>query len=147
MPCITSNFVPTIGPIINLGFAAPGTVKPAILNQTTAQLNVAYAPILIDTGASITCISPNIVQNLGLIPNSKQSVSVPTGIASANLYLADVLISFGDPKQGAETQITENMSVMEYNGNCPHYQGLMGRDLINRGTFTISWDGRYIFCL
>ena len=74
---------------------------------------------------------------------------VPTGQGRANTYLVDILIPFGDPQQGAPMHLLENMTVMEYQGNNQNYQGLVGRDIIRHGMFSISgWTNpRFTFCL
>ena len=69
-----------------------------------------------------------------------------------NTYLVDLLIPFGDPKrtQGSNLQTfpVQNIQVMEYLGDTSRYQGLLGRDIIDRGIFMIAgWDRKYYFSL
>lgn len=108
--------------------------------------------MLIDTGASITCISPELAKRIGLRSLGKESVVVASGTASLNTYLVDMLIPFTKPArtQGPEAQTlpVQNIQVMEYLGDTSRYQGLLGRDIIDRGIFMIAgWDGKYYFSL
>lgn len=108
--------------------------------------------MLIDTGASITCISPELAKQIGLRSLGKESVVVASGTASLNTYLVDLLIPFTEPAktQGPKPQTfpVQNIQVMEYLGDTSRYQGLLGRDIIDRGIFMIAgWDGKYYFSL
>ena len=89
-----------------------------------------------------------VAQRLQLVPTGKASVTTPTGLGSTNTYLVDIALPFGDPGQGAPVHISENASVMEYCGNHPFYQGLLGRDILCLGVFSmVGYDQRYTFCL
>ena len=113
-----------------------------------AKPKMGYFPLLIDTGADVSCISPQLTAQLGLRSIGKRSVSVPTGTATANTHLVDIAIPFGDPTKGADTMVLDNITVMEYLGNHPQYQGLLGRDIINRGLFSIAgYDNRFTICM
>jgi hypothetical protein len=55
MPALSGQFNPGIGPLINIGVLPAGLLTP-----TTAQtMQVTAFPALLDTGASMTCVSPN----------------------------------------------------------------------------------------
>ena len=145
MPSMSFQYDPAIGPIIHILFTQAGAL-------VTPTGQAAGADFLIDTGASITCISPEIVQRTGLRSLGKQTVGVASGVASLNTYLVDLLIPFGDPKraQGSNLQTfpVPNIQVMEYLGDTSRYQGLPGRDIIDRGIFMIAgWDRKYYFSL
>ena len=45
-----------------------------------------------DTGATVTCVSRDIVQSLGMIPTGRQAVNTPSGEAVFNTYLVDVCL-------------------------------------------------------
>lgn len=146
MPCISVQFNPTIGPVSNLLIAKGGTLRASSAAGQSPPLLA--CPLLFDTGADRTCISPQVAQQLGLKLSGKVNVTVPTGKSSANTYLADVGVPFGDPTTGAEVMILENLLVMEFSGGSPHYQGLVGRDILARGLFSMAgWDTRFTFCL
>ena len=105
-----------------------------------------------DTGASITCLSPELVQQVGLRSLGKREIGVPSGRAELNMYLVDLIIPFGDPTKAASTTFAtfraENVSVLEYRGDRTHYHGLLGRDVLDLGIFSLAgWDKKYYFSI
>ncbi len=142
MPCIAVQFDPAIGPILNVGIAKPKGTKEE-------KQSVSFYPLLVDTGASLTCISPQIANQVGLRAMGKRPVGVPSGQTEMNTYLADILVPFGD-YQKPPTQVLvagQSLLVMEFCGGAANYQGLLGRDVIRHGLFSMSsWDNRFIFC-
>ena len=146
MPCLSAIFNPTIGPLLNVFIAPAGTLKAKANGD--GQPHVGYHSLLIDTGADITCLATQVAAGLGLRSIGKRNVGHAAGSDEVNPYLADIGIPFGDPTKGVQTFVIENMTVMEFGGAHPNYQGLLGRELICRGQFSMAgWDNRYIFCL
>ena len=142
MPSISFQYEPAVGPIIHILFTQAGALSSQV-EQTSG------ADLLIDTGASITCISPELATRIGLRSLGKEPVVVASGTASLNTYLVDMLIPFTEPaRTQGQTFPVENIQVMEYLGNTSRYQGLLGRDIIDRGIFMLAgWDGKYYFSL
>jgi hypothetical protein len=136
MPCISGKFDPAIGPIVNVGVLLGNTVTP-----TLGQLSL--FPALIDTGASITCISQTVVQAINLHPIGMRSMISATHSIPVNQYLVDLIFPFG-----AAGFVVKATQVMEFNaaGNTS-FQILLGRDIICRGLLTLSFDGHFTFCL
>jgi predicted aspartyl protease len=136
MPCLSGKFDPAIGPIINIGVLLANTATPTI-----SQLPL--FPALIDTGASVTCISPTVVQALNLVPIGKRPMVSATHSIPVNQYLVDLIFPFG--KTGfimAAKQVMEFVAA----GNTP-FQILIGRDIICLGSLTMSFDGHFSFSL
>ena len=108
---------------------------------------------MIDTGASITCISPKVSERMKLRSLGKEPAGVASGEASLNTYFLDLIIPFGELKEGTKAVNVAivnvpNLKVMEFLGNNPKYEGLLGRDIIDRGTFVIAgWDRKYYFSI
>lgn len=142
MPSISFQYEPAVGPIIHILFTQAGALSSQVERTSGADL-------LIDTGASITCISPELAKRIGLRSLGKEPVIVASGTASLNTYLVDMLIPFTEPaRTQGQTFPVENIQVMEYLGNTSRYQGLLGRDIIDRGIFMLAgWDGKYYFSL
>lgn len=142
MPSISFQYEPAVGPIIHILFTQAGALSSQVERTSGADL-------LIDTGASITCISPELAKRIGLRSLGKEPVVVASGTASLNTYLVDMLIPFTEPaRTKGQTFPVENIQVMEYLGNTSRYQGLLGRDIIDRGIFMLAgWDGKYYFSL
>ena len=135
MPCLSGNFDPAIGPIIQIGVFAANTFAPT--QQVTP------FPALIDTGASITCISPRIVQTIGLQPIGMRPMISATHSVPVYVYLVDLIVVFGGA--GFVLQATQVMEFLPI-GN-PTYEILVGRDIICKGTFSMSFDGHFSLSL
>ena len=137
MPCLTGRYTPQLGLITNMGLAPVGSATP------NAPAPTSIFPALIDTGASNTCISPQVAQALNLKPIGLRPMTSATGINPVNVYLVDLVFPFGNVgfvKPGAQ--------VMEFaapQGN--PFQILLGRDIICTGVLTLSFDGHFSFSL
>ena len=105
MPCLSGSFNTNTGPLINVGVLEPGTLAPT--SATPAQITT--FPALIDTGASATCISPNVAQTVGLLPIGMRPMTSATHSVPVNVYLVDLLLPFG----GAGFLVS-GMQVMEF---------------------------------
>ena len=139
MPCLSGRFNANTGPLINVGVLQPGVLAPA--SGTPAQITT--FPALIDTGASATCISPNVAQTVGLQPIGMRPMTSATHSVPVNVYLVDLLLPFG-----TAGFVVSGMQVIEFApaGGSP-FQILVGRDILCRGTFTLSFDGHFTFSL
>jgi len=137
MPCLSGRFDPNIGPLINIGVLPVGVLTPSFSG------NIATFPALIDTGASVTCISQNVVQAVSLQPIGLRPMVSATHSVPVNVYLVDLFLPFG-----AAGFVIQGIQVMEFvpEGNAP-FQMLLGRDIICRGTLTLSFDGHFTFSL
>lgn len=111
--------------------------------------NVVPTRMLIDTGASCTCIDLTVLNQLGLSPTGTAQVLTPsTGTAphSANQYDVSILIAFGNPLRLLYSNHT--IAVVEADLSAQGIQGLIGRDILagsllvydgETGYFTISF--------
>ena len=145
MPCITLAFDPAIGPILNVVIASAGTLKSAA--ATSGSTPTAF-PLLVDSGADITCISEHVVTALGLTASGKGDRITPAGPSTTNLYLVDIGVHFGVGTGPALIFALENVQVMQFEGTVTNYQGLLGRDIICQGQLTVTgYDKRFTFCL
>lgn len=139
MPCLSGSFNANTGPLINVGVLQPGALTPA----TRAIAHVTTFPALIDTGASATCISPNVAQTLALQPIGMRPMTSATHSVPVNVYLVDLLLPFGNA--GLVVSATQVMEFAPAGGSA--FQILLGRDILCRGTFTLSFDGHFTFSL
>jgi hypothetical protein len=133
MPCLSGQFNPQVGILLNIvvlppGRHAPGALIPSALTSFLA---------LIDTGASITCISQQIVQAVGLRSIGMTQMVSATQTIPAHLYLVDLLLPFG-----SAGLLQQGIQVMEFqtSGTDP-IQMLLGRDILCRRVMTMSLDG------
>jgi hypothetical protein len=137
MPCISGKFSPDIGPLIDIKVAPAEIVGLGVSRLVTSE------PALLDTGATATCISKKVVQSLGLSPiGMRNMVSTTHSSIPVNVYLVDLYLPFGTG------YLIEDIHVMEFvQEDKDHFQILLGRDIICRGVFTISFDGHFTFSL
>ena len=145
MPCLTSQFNPAIGLITNLGIGKPGAVKSPVGGEKPT---ITVCQALVDTGADVTCISPQVAQTVGLQVVGKRQMASSTDIRPVNTYLADILLTFGDPTAVAPSLVKESMTLLEFQPNNPNYQALLGRDILCGGLLSMAgWDNRFSICM
>ncbi|MBI4082743.1 MAG: aspartyl protease family protein [Candidatus Lambdaproteobacteria bacterium] len=103
---------------------------------------------LLDTGATSTCISPRVVQEVGPKPTGKAQMIGATGVEAKNTYHFGVGFLL-NPVQQPSGLMAGNLSVMELDGMEFSYEGtgfdvLLGRDVLCKGAFSLSFDGHFI---
>ena len=117
-------------------------VEDRILIDTTISFlkNKMKSNTLIDTGATISCISKDVVKTLKLQPIGVDRVSTPSGTAVLNKYLID--ISF------KKNMIFKNIFVLESEIGNQGIDLLVGMDILNKNDITISnYDNHTQFSL
>jgi len=107
---------------------------------------------LVDTGASHTCISANVIKDLGLTPRGKIPAYGVHGVGSTNAYQFTVGFAFPQT-QIASGAVMANLQTFQCDGmefDMPGGGGfdvLLGRDIICKGVFSLSFDGHAIFSI
>ena len=117
-------------------------VEDRILIDTTISFlkNKMKSNTLIDTGATISCISKDVVKKLKLQPIGVDRVSTPSGTAVLNKYLID--ISF------KKNMIFKNIFVLESEIGNQGIDLLVGMDILNKNDIMISnYDNHTQFSL
>ena len=128
-----------------LTIASPGIAKsilmPVVINQSKTlcqKFNLPHEAIdvyaLLDTGASMTCISQSLAKKLNLRAISQGRMNTAGGIIhEANLYYIDLLmrnnVSF------------VNIRTMEFTGN-DKFDVLIGMDILTLGDLAITNAGQ-----
>ena len=90
--------------------------------------------LLVDTGASNSCIANNIAFDLGLDLLRRDVVTTPGGITELNFYMADIGIMPTDGTALHRHEILVGGSL----GRSPEYHGLLGRDLLAHYHFEMT---------
>lgn len=121
----TNNLQPG-GPILQVIFVPPIAVAQQ-LQKEGKQVPVFRALALIDTGASHTCISNEIAQQLGLLPFDVQQVHTAAGQTEQLIY--DIGIAL--PTMG-NNAIAIQAPCADMSGQ--PVQALLGRDVLSRCT-------------
>jgi hypothetical protein len=102
---------------------------------------------LLDTGASVTCVSKNVVQAVGLQPSGKTSMSGSTGQNVVDQYTFIVGLLFG-AQQGPTGVISGHLHThlvqgCEFISHGFGFDLLIGRDILCKGILSLSFDGHY----
>lgn len=162
MPSLSGAFNPALGPIITLLLTPPAVLHRQVMQaaQAGAQgqpINVHGGQALIDTGASITSVTGQLAAAAGLPLIGMRTVATAGGPVPANTYLADIGIPFGPVPQAAAGQTVQaqigavftlqSITVLEFQGGSPHFNMLLGRDILCMGVFTLGFDGRFTFSI
>ena len=87
---------------------------------------------------------------MGLVLSGKEMMASATHSIPVNTYMADIAVPFGNPNaSGAvQTVIAESIQVMEFSAKNPAYHGLLGRDVLSRGFFSMAaFDNRFTICM
>lgn len=100
--------------------------------------DVSEVEVLWDTGATISCISHEVVQKLKLISTGVRTISTPSGNKDVDTYLVDIELPNGvnvDSIEVCETEIGKQGIDL-----------LVGMDIINKGDFSVSnHNGKTVF--
>lgn len=96
---------------------------------------------LLDTGASSTCVAPELIKKANLKAIGKVQVHTASGVGTVNQYMCDVVLSFG----GAAITFVD-LKISEFAPpTSGHFHALLGMDIIRQGCLTVSFDGRFTF--
>ena len=136
MPCLSGEYDPTVGVLLQVAVLPGGTLEQQPEGEAPAFSG------LVDTGADVTCISDKVSTVLDLQPTGKvQMVGATDADAVAvNQYLVDLLLQFGTQHIG----IPDHRAATFGSGS-PHYDVLIGRDILCTGVFTMDFAGRFTF--
>lgn len=146
MPCIAGQYNPSVGPVIQVAIIKPTDER--VVFDGNADLRMYQA--LIDTGASNTCISTKVAEDLGLVPTGKTPVAGAHGSFPTNTYQFNVGFILAQ-QQTASGQLTGSLTQFRIegsefaNGGCT-FDVLLGRDIICKGQFSLQFNGQYVLC-
>lgn len=117
-------------------YAFTSKSKNGILNQLTNTVSVSNGDLkmdavaLWDTGATITCISADVVKSLGLTPTGKMNIHTPTGGGMVNTYLVSIVLP--------NNVNIEDVKVCDSDIGNQGIGVLIGMDIITKGDFSVS---------
>lgn len=96
---------------------------------------------LVDTGATVSCISAELAEKIGILPDGKELVCGVHGEKEVNTYTPTLFI----PQINF---MKEKIKVMEVNfrkeDEC---QAILGMDILCQGTFQLDFSGNFVFCV
>lgn len=148
MPCLSITYNPKVGPLIQVMIWKVGAT-PASGSPTQPSSATTYQA-LIDSGASCSCVSDKVIKAEGLVPSGKQPVGGVHGNQATNAYQFILGIPFVQ-SQHVGGAIAANVIGFPINGvefvPMPGFDVLLGRDVICRGSLTMTFDGHATLCL
>lgn len=153
MPSLSLQYDPNVGPLIPVFIWAPNFKPPAQAQISPGDaLKMQQHVALIDTGASCTCVSQKVIQAAGLQPSGKQLASHAHGSVPTNAYQFQVVFAFPQaapiPSGVMQAQlIAFPVNGIEFIPPSGLFDVLLGRDVLCRGVFSMSFDGRAILSL
>jgi Aspartyl protease len=149
MPSLSFSYIPSVGPLIQVAIWPPN-YRPSAPTPAIPIAPTLYNA-LIDTGASCTCISPKVVADLSLPPTGKQHVGHAQGSTATNSYQFQVAFFFPQMQTVTAAGVLQAQvaafAVMRIEFIAPAgsaFDVLLGRDIICRGAFAMSFDGHAI---
>lgn len=146
MPCLSGSYDPAIGPIIELGIGHP---REELLRQSADRSQAFFGVrTLVDTGSASTCVTSATARRIGVLPAGKSWMASTIGSQQCYFYILDLqLPTTGHHGQPAPIRVRD-VQVIEIATMSQHFDALLGRDVLDRGLFTLSGhDQRFDFCL
>lgn len=117
------------------------TIKNQLINKASVIYNDKKFDVdkaLWDTGATSTCISTNVVEQLGLISIGKKLIQTPSGTSLRDEYIIDIELP--------NKVIIRDLSVIDSEIGKQKIDLLIGMDIISQGDFSVTnYDGATIF--
>lgn len=130
MPSFTSPIpnLQQIGPICTVKVGVSSVLSEVLASQAGKMPSPLEVTALIDTGASGTCIKPEIVKSLGLVPRGVTQIATPSTKAHpCDVY--DVSLQFPNGVTVSTIQVIETPLEGQ------NIQCLIGRDVLTQGVF------------
>jgi predicted aspartyl protease len=144
MPCISGSYNPAVGPIIQVAIV---DAKLALGGVQNVGPKLSIYSALIDTGATSTCITQRVIDEVGLVPVGKTRMTGATGESIVDQYAFGVGFMLNS-RQTPTGEVQADLSIASVQG-CVFHNGsvafdiLLGRDIICRGAFVLSFDGHF----
>jgi predicted aspartyl protease len=131
------------GAIIDAVFAVSGPRQEAMKKAGLEIPSPVLVRALVDTGASCTCLDPQVVKKLGLTPSGIALLHTPsTGSEPHTCNQFDVAVAVVmDAKQLHLSSLI--IPVIESDLSAHGFQALLGRDVLDQGIFI--YDGHHRF--
>lgn len=128
MPILTVklNNIQHVGPVLEVIVVPPKPIVDLLLSEKK-QIPSLKAMALIDTGATSSCISQQIVDLLNLVPFDEQTVFTAGGESKQLFYDVGVVLPVSQPNAHAVQAPCADLSRQPY-------QLLLGRDILSSCT-------------
>ena len=138
MPSLNLSYGPA-GPLVQVevGLSQPRTQALIAAGQTPPPH--VSGTFLIDTGASGTCVDPDLVAPLGLSPSGAVLIQTPSTAGTPHsCYEYDVLIHIPASIRGQAGYVVPALPVLETHLRSQGIDGLIGRDVLAGCVFIVN---------
>ncbi len=127
------------GPVIMIDVEPAGVVQSFAQSRGGITLNnVRNVIALIDTGASITSIDKNVLNQLGYPPYGTVNLATASGQVTVPLYLVRLILFSNVPDVRARI-VLDNVTVAAVDLSAQQYKALIGRDILRN--ILLIYDG------
>jgi hypothetical protein len=137
MPFVTLPF-DHVGPLIDVFLVVSRPYHDALIAAGKPVPPAVCARLLIDTGATCTNIDPTVISKLGIASRGTVPVHTPSTGATPHMtaqYDVGLVIPLG---KSGQVHCINALPVLASNLACQGIQGLLGRDVLQRGIFTVN---------
>lgn len=138
MPSINLVIAPQ-GPIATLYIGVSRPKSEALKKAGQTVPDPVAAQLLIDTGASCTCLDPWIIQKLQLTPSGQIEIHTPSTTENNAHACHQYDVTLTIPHPGLHRNFNA-IPVLESNFKHQGIDGLMGRDILSRCLFIYNGE-------
>jgi len=151
VPYRTPEALRLLGPVIRAHWMVPDNVAASLKARGREVPGPVHGEMLVDTGASTTCITRAVADELGLQPIGVKKTMGSAGVHENELFTAKLSLGITDQATGVQTWVTMKKSqaiAIPTMGSPPVHVfeegeskavrliGLLGRDFLQHTTFT-----------
>ncbi|ADN50058.1 retroviral-like aspartic protease family protein [Vulcanisaeta distributa] len=126
------------GPVIMIDVKPAGVVQSFAQSRGITLNNVRNVIALIDTGASITSIDKNVLNQLGYPPYGTVNSATASGQVTVPLYLVRLILFSNVPDVRARI-VLDNVTVAAVDLSAQQYRALIGHDILRN--ILLIYDG------
>ena len=138
MPCVNLQIIP-LGPVIDIHIGVSAPRKEALELAGITPPDSVICRLLIDTGASCTCIDPWVIDALGIAPSGFTTIHTPSTNADSNHQCSQYDVCLCIPHPGISRYFYA-IPVIETNFAHQGIDGLLGRDVLANCVFIYNGE-------
>ena len=140
MPHFVLQFDLISGPVVTTYVGVTSARHAALTKAGQPIPTPVVARMLVDTGASCTCVDPTIIAQLGISPSGSMPIQTPsTAGAPVNVNQYDVAF-FLPGATSADVKFIDAMPIVESHLKSQGIDGLLGRDVL--ASCLMNYDGK-----